>query len=100
MREKILFVTKKALSQAIGLSPETFKKYRLKGDWIEGIHWQRINTRCILYNLQLIQDWIANRQDPKVHEQAIAAYLNSLPSSQSFKKSRNKSSYRKGFEEA
>ena len=39
------------------------KKYRLQGDCIEGIHWVRINSRCVRYNLELIQDWLPNRNE-------------------------------------
>lgn len=78
------FVSKHQLSKAIGLSPETFKKYRLSDAlWIEGIHWQRVNSRCVLYNLPLILDWVANRGCPASHQKAIDAYLASLPCNQS-----------------
>jgi Putative excisionase (DUF1233) len=76
------FVNKQALSQAIGLSPHTFKKYRLSNKWVEGIHWQRINSKCVLYNLTLIQDWLANRSQPEAHNRAIEAYIRSLPSNE------------------
>jgi hypothetical protein len=74
------FCKKHRLSKETGLSSETFKKYRLSGKWVEGIHWQRINSRCVLYNLPLILDWVANQTDPKLHQQAIQNYLASLPS--------------------
>ena len=35
----LLFVSKKTASERLNLSGSTLKKYRLKGDWIEGIHW-------------------------------------------------------------
>ncbi|WP_404787978.1 excisionase family protein [Altericista sp. CCNU0014] len=76
------FVNKQALSQAIGLSPHTFKKYRLSNKWVEGIHWQRLNSKCVLYNLTLIEDWVANRLQPEAHDRAIEGYLRSLPSNQ------------------
>lgn len=74
------FCNKRSLAKATGLSSETFKKYRLSGKWLEGIHWQRINSRCVLYNLTLILDWIANSDDLKAHQKAIDNYLTSLPS--------------------
>jgi hypothetical protein len=76
------FVNKHVLSEAIGLSHHTFKKYRLSNTWVEGIHWQRVNSKCVLYNLTLIQDWLANRSQPDVHNRAIESYLRSLPSNQ------------------
>jgi len=84
----VQFCNKKRLSDLTGLSPETFKKYRLSGKWTEGIHWQRINSRCVVYNLPLILDWLANRSSPKAHQQAIAHYLTALPSNQPKKKGR------------
>ncbi|MBW4559653.1 MAG: excisionase family protein [Mojavia pulchra JT2-VF2] len=82
------FVTKKQLSNQIGLSSETFKRYRLQGIWQESIHWQKINSRTTLYNLPLILDWIANRDNPQAHQRAIEAYLHSLPSNQPLKRGR------------
>lgn len=82
------FITKKQLSNQIGLSAETFKRYRLQGIWQEGIHWQKINSRTTLYNLPLILDWIANRDNPQIHNRAIESYLQSLPSNQPKKRGR------------
>lgn len=60
----VVFVNKQQVSQSLALSGETLKQYRLDGDWIEGIHWVRINSRCVRYNLDLIQDWLHNRHNP------------------------------------
>ena len=57
----LLFVNKRTASERLNLSGSTLKKYRLQGDWIEGIHWVRINSRCVRYNLELIQDWLPVR---------------------------------------
>lgn len=76
------FCNKRSLAKATGLSSETFKKYRLSGKWLEGVHWQRINSRCVLYNLTLVLDWIANSDDPRAHQKAIEHYLASLTSNQ------------------
>jgi CHAD domain-containing protein len=74
----MLFVSKKKAIEALDLSGETLKRYRLHGEWIEGIHWVRINSRCVRYNLELIQDWCSNRNDPITHMRAIEAYKASL----------------------
>lgn len=63
----------------------TLKHWRIgnrdiKPKLIEGVHWFRPGTRSILYNISLIEDWLANLQDPKAHEKAIEAYRASLPS--------------------
>jgi hypothetical protein len=65
-----------------GLSHHQLKKLRLSGKLQLGIHWQYVNSRSVLYNAVLIADWIANRHNPSMHENAIGNYLASLPSSQ------------------
>ncbi len=76
------FVNKQQVSDKLNLSFATLKKYRLDGTWIEGTHWVRINSRCIRYNLDLIQDWLHNRYDPIAHHRAIDLYHANLPSNQ------------------
>ncbi len=78
----VLFVNKQKATEALGLSSETLKHYRLGGEWIEGIHWVRINSRCVRYNLELIQDWFHNRHDPAAHLRAIEFYQANLLSNQ------------------
>jgi tRNA(His) 5'-end guanylyltransferase len=74
----LLFVNKRTASECLNLSGSTLKKYRLKGDWVEGIHWVRINSRCVRYNLELIQDWLHNRDNPNAHMWAIEVYRQGL----------------------
>lgn len=76
------FVSKQELSQYLVLSGATFRRYRVQGEWIEGIHWIRINKRCVRYNLALIQDWVHNRQNPVAHRRAIEVYQSTLLSHQ------------------
>lgn len=76
------FASKQEASHYLKLSGTTLKRYRLQGLLIEGIHWIRINSRCIRYNLDLIQDWLHNRHDPIAHQQAIEIYQSSLLSNQ------------------
>ena len=85
----LLFVSKQKASECLSLSSSTLKKYRLQGDWIEGIHWVRINSRCIRYNLELIQDWLHNRTNPSAHMRAIETYQASLLSNQRKTRKRN-----------
>ena len=82
----LLFVNKRKASECLNLSGSTLKKYRLQGDWIEGIHWVRINSRCVRYNLELIQDWLHNRENPAAHLRAIETYKQGLLSNQSEKR--------------
>ena len=78
----LLFASKRTASECLNLSHSTLKKYRLEGDWIEGIHWVRINSRCVRYNIELIKDWLHNRRDPIAHQRAIDIYQASLLSNQ------------------
>lgn len=78
----VQFVDKRKATETLSLSGETLKKYRLQGEWIEGIHWVRINSRCVRYNLELIQDWFHNRHDPAAHMRAIEVYQANLLSNQ------------------
>ena len=78
----ILFVSKRQASECLDLSSSTLKKYRLNGEWIEGLHWVWINSRCVRYNLDLIKDWLHNRSDPAAHYRAIEIYQQNLLSSQ------------------
>lgn len=64
-------------AKLIGLSPSCLKNYRLnKGLLIENIHWVYVNAgrRTILYNVELLLDWVATRADPQ-HQRTIEAYL-------------------------
>ncbi|MEM9908089.1 MAG: hypothetical protein AAF921_24005 [Cyanobacteria bacterium P01_D01_bin.44] len=76
------FVSKQEALQYLKLSSTTLKKYRLKGLLVEGIHWVRINSRCIRYNQELIKDWVQNRHDPAAHQRAIEVYQAGLLSNQ------------------
>jgi phage terminase Nu1 subunit (DNA packaging protein) len=72
------FVTKAQLSEEIGLSPHTFRRYREQGHWVEGIHYSKVNRNTVRYNLALCLDWIANRSNPTAHQRTITQYLKSL----------------------
>ncbi len=76
------FINKRQAEQLTGYSHETLKKYRLCGELIEGIHWVRLNSRSIRYNLELLHSWIQHRSSPGVHQQDVERYLASLASNQ------------------
>jgi tRNA(His) 5'-end guanylyltransferase len=78
------FVNKQNAAAQLNLSPSTLKRYRMEGTWIEGVHWVKLNSRCIRYNLELIKDWLHNRHDPLKHEQAIEIYRAKLLSAQKY----------------
>ncbi len=58
----------------LGVEDSTLRRYREK-HWIEGVHWFRINSRTVRYNLDLIKNWVENRHDSAAHQRAIAQYL-------------------------
>lgn len=65
-------------AKLIGLSPSSLKNYRLKQRvLIEGIHWVYTNSshRAILYNVELLSDWVATRANPEEHLRTIETYL-------------------------
>lgn len=80
--ETIRFVKKREISRLTGLSGETLKKYRLSGILYQDIHWIRVNSKVVLYNVPLILDWLHNINDPKAHQRAIETYYAMLPSNQ------------------
>ena len=62
------------------------QRVTLPPEWIQGVHWQFIDSRqpkCgRIFNLPLIQNYLQTRHDPRLHERAIADYLARLESSQ------------------
>ncbi|MBN8563458.1 MAG: hypothetical protein J0L70_23250 [Leptolyngbya sp. UWPOB_LEPTO1] len=68
------FVNKQEAATYLRVSSSTLKRYRMEGEWIEGVHWIRVNCRSIRYNLDLIKDWLQNRHNPILHQQAIEQY--------------------------
>jgi hypothetical protein len=82
-------------AKLIGLSPSWLKNYRLnKGLLIEGVHWIYTNSshRAILYNVELLCDFLATRADPEQHQRTIEAYL----AAQSNKRSTRRKQQRTG----
>jgi hypothetical protein len=84
------FVSKKQLAQEIGLSAHTFRRYRERGEWVEGVHYSKLNQNTVLYNLQLCLDWVANRSNPIAHQRTITQYLQSLSNEETTTATRQK----------
>ena len=86
----IQFADKRLACARLKLSGTTLKRYRTEGVWIEGVHWVRLNSRCIRYNLEMVQDWLQNRHDPVAHQRTIEMYQAQLLSNQGTRKYRAK----------
>ncbi len=71
------FVDKHEICKILSCCDVTLRRYRANY-WIEGIHWTRINSRVVRYNLELIKDWLVNRHDKMAHQKAIAKYQETL----------------------
>ncbi len=85
--EPFRFVKKREISKLTGLSGDTLKKYRLSGILCEDIHWIRVNSKVVLYNVPLVMDWLQNIHDPKAHNRAIEAYQAMLLSNRKVRRS-------------
>lgn len=85
-----MWVSKIELSSHLGISPATAKNYRLRGIWIEGIHYQNLGQRpCwraksgfgagkVLYHLENCRHWLQTRHQPELHEKFCLEYQDSL----------------------
>ncbi|MEM1369724.1 MAG: helix-turn-helix domain-containing protein [Cyanobacteria bacterium P01_H01_bin.15] len=74
--------TKHEAAEILGVSVTTVRRMRQKNQLIEGIHWTQYSSRCIRYNVRLLEDWAATRADAQSHSRAIDNFLGSLPSNQ------------------
>lgn len=75
-------LTAKPLAMTIGVSISSIARWRKAGTLEEGVHYFKPGPTSILYNVELIYDWLANKHQPELHERAIENFLASLPSSQ------------------
>ena len=76
--EQPYYLGERKMGIMIGRSKEFLKKCRFEGRLNEGIHWVKLNSR-VLYNVQLVLDWIQNQGDPTAHQKAIEFYFSKLP---------------------
>lgn len=75
-------LTARQIEKETTLSSRTIFRLKASGKWEAGIHFFKLSPAKVLYHLELIQDWIANSEQPHLHENAIVAFLESLPSNQ------------------
>jgi len=75
-----VWADKWTLADKLSISTHTLKAWRESGKWIEGIHWQRLNSRTIRYHLPLCRDWVRCGGFTTEHQRAVEYYLTQLPS--------------------
>jgi hypothetical protein len=75
------WISKQEACALLKVAPRTLARYR-SDTLMFGIHYSKISEQKILYNKELLMDWIANRQDWATHLRAIDLYQASLPSNQ------------------
>ncbi len=78
------FIDKHEVCQLLKVSDRTLSRYR-EQHWYLGIHYVK-PVQKILYNRELIEDWMVNRHDYPAHLRAIEAYQATLLSNQKRKR--------------
>lgn len=73
---KQIFVTKKAVADALGVSCATVDTYKQR--WQIGAHWVVQDNGRPLFNLPLILDWRQNAGCYHAHQKAVQKYLRSI----------------------
>jgi hypothetical protein len=74
------FISKLEACALLHVTERTLSRYRAT-HWYLGIHFVQ-PVQKILYNRELIEDWMVNRQDYPAHLRAIESYQATLPSNQ------------------
>jgi hypothetical protein len=82
------WVSKEQALELLGVSDRTLERYHnqdycQRQGWtplIRGVH--STNARPIRFNRPLIEDWLINRANHRLHQRAIAQWQNRLPSYQ------------------
>jgi hypothetical protein len=78
------FIGKIETCALLQVTDRTLSRYRAD-HWYLGIHFVQ-PVQKILYNKELIEDWMVNRHDWSTHMRAIEAYQATLPSNQKRKR--------------
>jgi predicted site-specific integrase-resolvase len=85
------FCTPRQALEILGISLSTLKRLRRNKQLVQDVHYVYLSDRAIRYNSELVRDWMANRSNPKAHEQAIADYFANLPSNRASQRKTRKS---------
>jgi hypothetical protein len=94
--DELMLMNKTRLATIVGLSPHTFRRYRERGYWQKGIHFVKVNQDTVLYNKELVLDWLANRDNPAQHQRKIDQYLASLSNHEEATTPKSKARQRQG----
>jgi hypothetical protein len=78
------YMNKHEACALLQVTERTLTRYR-SNHWYLGIHFVKLPQK-ILYNRELIEDWMVNREDYSTHLRAIEAYQATLPSNQKRKR--------------
>jgi hypothetical protein len=79
------WLDKHEICALLKVTDRTLTRYR-SDKWMIGIHYVK-PVQKILYNKELIEDWLVNRHEWHIHLRAIDLYQASLPSNQKRRKS-------------
>jgi hypothetical protein len=74
------FIGKHDVCALLQVTERTLARYRAD-HWYQGVHFVK-PVQKILYNRELIEDWMVNRHDYSAHLRAIEAYQATLASNQ------------------
>jgi hypothetical protein len=66
-------ITLQQAAKLLGVHPQTIHTYR-RSFWTSGVHYFP-QGKGHLYNRELLQDWLRNRNDKAQHNLAIAAWI-------------------------
>jgi hypothetical protein len=83
MKMNCTLLTSEEACEFLKCEKDTLKS--LREHWIEGVHYFKRGkglTAPILFNRELILDWLANQSSPQAHQVAMENFRRSLPSGQ------------------
>jgi hypothetical protein len=72
------FIDKHEAAKLLKIHPGTLNRYRQEGKLVEGVHFTRLSSQTVRYNKALLEDWVANQDDPCAHRRAIEVFITSL----------------------
>jgi hypothetical protein len=72
-------------SELTGLSPRTLQELRSSRNkqHFQGVHYQKVGHRTVIYYLDMLMDWRDTRHCPHVHDQRVAQQLKVIEKQQS-----------------